>query len=347
MSSSEQSATALAQTAGTRLGIKPLLCQAEVSPLARMVRDSVAEATWSAYVSDLRDYECFVHGRDWSDPRVLADYIGVLGDVGAKFTTIERRVAAVGKLVELAAACGHLEMSNPSTSPLVRTRLSVVRRNVRSDVECATPLIARLRDQVLASIDVATTAGLRDAALISLGWWGALRRSELAGLLRADVDISTDGVVLSLRSTKTAQSSSVKVKVPRREKSETCPVGLLEQWLYTTNEAARDVVSDLKRGDVWLRVQRHGAVYLPVSGLSGDAVARIIERRVRAAGLSDSKSFSAHSLRSGFITEAKGQDIDEATIMRHTRHKSVIIMRSYDRPDADDLQRNAAAQLRD
>jgi len=49
------------------------------------------------------------------------------------------------------------------------------------------------------------------------------------------------------------------------------------------------------------------------------------------AGLATASSYSAHSLRSGFITEAKNRRIDEADIMDHTRHTSLTIMRSYDR----------------
>ena len=44
------------------------------------------------------------------------------------------------------------------------------------------------------------------------------------------------------------------------------------------------------------------------------------------------RGISAHSLRAGFVTEAKNRGIDEADIMRHTRHKSVQIMRRYLQP---------------
>ena len=56
-----------------------------------------------------------------------------------------------------------------------------------------------------------------------------------------------------------------------------------------------------------------------------------VQRRVSAAGLEDPLGYSAHSLRAGFVTETKNRGIDEADIMRHTRHKSVQIMRRYDR----------------
>lgn len=57
----------------------------------------------------------------------------------------------------------------------------------------------------------------------------------------------------------------------------------------------------------------------------------VVTRRVTQAALAGSTGYSAHSLRSGFITEAKNRGIDEADIMRHTRLKSLRIMRSYDR----------------
>ena len=56
-----------------------------------------------------------------------------------------------------------------------------------------------------------------------------------------------------------------------------------------------------------------------------------MSRRVTNSGLANASSYSAHSLRSGFITEAKNRGVDEADIMRHTRLKSLRIMRLYDR----------------
>ena len=53
--------------------------------------------------------------------------------------------------------------------------------------------------------------------------------------------------------------------------------------------------------------------------------------RVRAVRTGVRPHCSLRSMRAGFVTEAKNRGIDEADIMRHTRHKSVQIMRRYDR----------------
>ncbi len=57
----------------------------------------------------------------------------------------------------------------------------------------------------------------------------------------------------------------------------------------------------------------------------------IWSRQPAGHGVANASTYSAHSLRSGFITEAKNRGIDEADIMRHTRHKSLQQMRLYDR----------------
>ena len=69
----------------------------------------------------------------------------------------------------------------------------------------------------------------------------------------------------------------------------------------------------------------------PPATVTAAAINNMVQRRVSAAGLENASGYSAHSLRAGFVTEAKNRGIDEADIMRHTRHKSVQIMRRYDR----------------
>lgn len=62
--------------------------------------------------------------------------------------------------------------------------------------------------------------------------------------------------------------------------------------------------------------------------LSGDSVARIVMKRAVAAGLTG-KSFGAHSLRAGFVTEAAARGVPERDIMAQTRHRSPAEMRAH------------------
>ena len=77
-------------------------------------------------------------------------------------------------------------------------------------------------------------------------------------------------------------------------------------------------------------------------GLSPIDVHRIVRRRIKAAGY-DEKSFGAHSLRSGFVTEGGRRGKPLGDIMAMTGHKSVhTAMRYY---QVGSIINNSAANL--
>jgi integrase len=83
-------------------------------------------------------------------------------------------------------------------------------------------------------------------------------------------------------------------------------VRALRRWLQ---------VSGITSGPIFRPVDRHGR--LAADALSGHAVARIVQRSCRAAGL-DPKDFGAHSLRSGMATQAARSGVSERSIMAQT-----------------------------
>jgi len=70
--------------------------------------------------------------------------------------------------------------------------------------------VAEIR-QILAAIDRTTAKGARDAAIILLGFASAMRRSELAGLTLADVEVKPGGMLLNVRRSKTDQNGDGQV----------------------------------------------------------------------------------------------------------------------------------------
>ena len=87
-------------------------------------------------------------------------------------------------------------MRTPPNTPRVGVTLQAIRRRLSTDQDQANPLTSQRLLQVLLSIDTATVAGIRDVALLLVGWYGALRRSELAGLGRHHLSLDRDGLVL-------------------------------------------------------------------------------------------------------------------------------------------------------
>lgn len=177
-----------------------------------------------------------------------------------------------------------------------------------------------------------TLQGLRDRALLLLGFAGAFRRSELVGLDVGDVTWGEDGLTVNLRRSKTDQErEGRKVGIPFGSTPQTCPVRTLRGWL----EAAE---------------LTEGSLFRPVKGskvsaarLSYKAVARLVKRAAEAAGLEPSR-LSGHSLRSGLATAAAKAGKSERSIMAQTGHRSAQMVRRYIR-DGELFGENAAAGL--
>ena len=296
--------------------------------LVRDLADSVAPNTWRAYRSDLADFATSLaySGAEWRAPEVVAAYLRTLEDGGAAYATISRRLTSIHKLVAIAAiAAGDLDYEDPTKHPRVGVTLQAIRRRLSTDQDQANPLTSQRLLQVLLSIDTATVAGIRDVAVLLVGWYGALRRSELAGLRRHHLSLDRDGLVLQLPRSKASPDHSVWVPIANQPDSDWNPTTRLEDWL----EAAARLRPTATEA-VWLHVTR-GDTVTRDTPITAAAINNVVQRRTRSAGLENASGYSAHSLRAGFVTETKNRGIDEADIMRHTRHKSVQIMRRYDR----------------
>ena len=58
----------------------------------------------------------------------------------------------------------------------------------------------------------------------------------------------------------------------------------------------------------------------------------IVKRYVQLVLQTDPTDYSAHSLRAGFVTEARARRVPDSVIARHTRHKDLRMLNVYDRP---------------
>ena len=132
----------------------------------------------------------------------------------------------------------------------------------------------------------------RDRALLLIGFAGGFRRSEIVALNCDDVERVRQGLVVTLRRSKTDQEGAGrKVGIPFG-RTRHCPVLALDRWL---------AAAGIDAGPVFRPVDRHGRV--ASERLSGEAVSLVVKERVAAAGI-DPIGFSGHSLRAGFATSA-------------------------------------------
>lgn len=175
--------------------------------------------------------------------------------------------------------------------------------------------------------------GIRDRALLLVGFAGAFRRSELVALDVADLEFQAEGLLITLRCSKTDQEGSGrKVAIPEGAHTETCPVRVMRLWLDSAT---------ISEGPVF-RPMRKGGCIRPIR-LTGHAVAAVVKKYAKAAGLVVDL-FSGHSLRAGFVTSAARAGEPERRMMRQTGHKSIEMVLRYVR-HANAFSDNAVRSL--
>jgi integrase len=291
------------------------------------LRQSKAPNTRRAYRADWAHFEswCRAAGRTSlpASEDTLMLYFSALAVV-SKVSTIERRLAALSQAHQ---ACGFDGSIRGAT---LRALLAGIRRAKGTAPETKAPLLADELRTVLGQIPQ-DPRGLRDRALLLLGFAGGFRRSELVAVDAADVVFSSEGVAVTLRRSKTdPEGQGRKIGIPRGARPETCPVRALAAWLAS---------AAITSGPLFRPVGRRGQP--GERRLSDRSVALIVKQRVRAAGL-DPLRYSGHSLRAGLATSAARNGASERSIMNQTGHRSIAMVRRYIR-EADLFHDNAAA----
>jgi integrase len=304
--------------------VSAINCTASVpNSVAAFIRDSLAENTRKAYLSDLGEFEQW-GGSIPASAEMLAAYLADRADTLAVATLI-RHLASISKAHQARG------LSNPVRSELVRATMRGIKRTRGCAQREAKSL---LRDDLLLVLD-ATGDGMknvRDRALLLIGFAGALRCSELVALDVADVEHVRRGIVLQLRRSKTDQDGrGQKIAIPYG-RTRWCPVAALEAWL---------AASEITAGAIFRRVDRHGHVHN--LRLSGEAVSLVIRERAAASGL-DPAGYSGHSLRAGFATSAAQSGVPAWRIKAQTRHASDAMLSRYIR-EGELFTENAAGAL--
>lgn len=271
------------------------------------IRKSVPEETRRAYAGDWKRFTQWCALLDYTplpaDPDVLAQYVTSLADDGKAPATIERALASILTAHETA------NLPKPATKP-ARAALRQYRTETAEDehgkrVRKAPPATVTKLRAMVDTCDTDTLAGLRDRALIVVGFSVGARRSELAKLNISDVDVEEEGIVVVVRTSKTdKESHGRRPKLVQTKHPETCPVRTLLAWLAALR--SRDITTGplFRRIDRWDHLGRapHGRGD-PQGRLTGAGVALIVRRAAKRAGLDHASAFTGHSLRRGFATE--------------------------------------------
>lgn len=248
-----------------------------------------------------------------ASPATVARYLSARADSGAKVATLAQAISAIKDT--------HVVHSHapPTKDPEVKETWDGIRRKLGARPTQKAPLCADWLREMLEVLPDGLI-GVRDRAILTIGFAGGFRRSELVALEADDVQFHPKGVELLLRRSKTDQSGRGHIKaIAHGENPLTCPVRSLEDWME---------LAVIHTGPIFRRVDRYENV--AERGLTPQTVALIVKRTAKAAGL-DPRQFSGHSLRAGFVTAATMGGAGEAAIMDQTGHRSVEMVHRYTR----------------
>ena len=316
-------------------------------------RNSRAENTQRAYESDWRQFSSWLRRQGFAvsppDPQTVGLYLAACADGTGRMTpmkvvTLERRLSGI--------AWHYRQLGEPldTQDRHVATVLAGIRRAhgrppVQKEAIFADDLLA-----MLATLEN-DLRGLRDRAILAIGFAGGLRRSEIVGLdcgpnqsedgtgwieifgrgkaSEAAKDNDADGagapneggVLLTIN----GKTGWREVEIGRGSSDLTCPVAILETWIR---------LGRIANGPVFCRVTRKNTG-VSSERLTDKHVARLVQKTALAAGIRGDLTegerklaFSGHSLRAGLASSAK---IEEAHVQRHLGHASAEMTRRYQR----------------
>lgn len=299
------------------------------------IRRAKAESTVRAYQASWNRFE------DWcrtcglvslpADPSTVALYLADAASNGRKPATMARTLAAISKAHQVAAYDSPASLRHAAVSEVWKG----IKRVHGTSQEQKSPVLIDDVRRMVAALDTVPNEllALRDRALLLVGFAGAFRRSELVALNVEDVQFTADGLVVTLRRSKTDQDGQGrKIGIPYGSSPDTCPVRALRRWIDTTS---------ITTGPLFRSVNRHGT--LQADRLSNQTVALVVKRYAVAAGLNPAM-YAGHSLRAGLVTTAAIAGVSERAIMQQTGHRSATMVRRYIR-DASLFRENAAARV--
>ncbi len=275
------------------------------------VQAATAENTRRAYRAGIKHFLAQGGGLP-ATPAMVVDYLKALA-TSHNPRTLEQRMVHLRQWHKLS---GH---PDPTQDPTVKKTIRGIARLHGQAKHQALALRLDVLDQLMLHLkEQDSLIAVRNRALILVGFFGALRRSELVSLKWEQVEFVKEGMIITLPRSKTDQVGEGAPCVIPFGNELRCPVRALLAW----QKASR-----VWEGAIFRRLSKTGTVRK--TPISSQYVSCILKQLVKEAGLPNSDAYSAHSLRRGFATESSRLGAPLAAIKQHGRWKSTKIVIEY------------------
>jgi len=274
-----------------------------------LLENALSKNTRRAYQADIASFISW-GGTIPSTPEEIASYIA--GSVHIlRVPTIRRHLSA------LSFAHETLELpENPVRHAMVRTAMKGAARLYGAPQRGVEPLLLADLRRIIESTGN-STIDVRNKALLALGFAGGFRRSELVGLNCEDIVEKPEGLIVTIRKSKTDQEGKGRLVGIPFGRGRICPATLTLDWLAEIKD---------QHGPMFRPVRKGGLV--GDQRLSGEAVAKVVKQGFLTLGF-DPAHYSAHSLRAGFVTSAIQAGAPSQFVRKQTGHASEATMARY------------------
>ncbi len=274
------------------------------------IHAATSHNTRTAYQADIRHFNRW-GGRLPTSGEVVLQYLryhaGLLNP-----RTLTRRLTAIKSWHLLQG------FADPTAHPAIHKTLTGIRNVHGKPKDKATPLtlesIAKMSSLLKESERL---IDCRNRAILMVGFFGAFRCSELVGIKWSDITDVPEGMEIMVPRSKTDQSGEGQVcAIPSSDDAMLCPIAALAEWRER---------SDGKSDPVFQQITAGGRVLS--EAIKPHQVNVIIKSIALRCYLPDAESYSSHSMRRGFATEASRKGAPFGSIMRHGRwrHEGTVL----------------------
>lgn len=277
----------------------------------RRLEGAYAPATLRSYATDIQIFA------DWCEEHRVSPLPATIETICAFLeaqapsrtaATVKRRIYAISKIhrsLGLSDQTGH-EQVNLALRRVSRAKLNRPKQAKGMNKELLMRCIAAQPD---------TPWGLRNKAMLSLGYDLLTRRSELVALRTEDIEMREDGTLRAIiRRSKSDPLGMGRIAFSSRHSAE-----LVRQWLYWRGNEIEPLFCPIYKGK-------------PINrALDPSKVRGIIKMAVSTVGipLEEAKRFSGHSLRVGAAQDLLCAGYGSAAIMRAGGWKSSNVLARY------------------
>lgn len=287
----------------------------------RRLRDAISPNTRRAYEADWRTYTTWCEEVERTTLPASAETLTEFAAALARRNLAPKTISRMLGTVRAAHRAADLHPPSSTGQQMIIRQHRRERAGEGIRAKKAAPLMLESLRAMAYGCDTTKAAGVRDRALVVMGFAMMARRSELVALDLSDLRFTPDGVAVLLRMSKPDQDAfGDTVALPYGSAPETCPVRTLQAWLKVLHDRG------LTAGPLWRSIDKRGrlagepkyAGRAKSPRLTDKSVGLILRRLAVAAGV-DLQGLSAHSLRAGGATEVYRVKRDVLAIARHGR----------------------------